>query len=75
MHGVRLRAALAGMVLVTVAACEPIYILPGGALSGPEHPAPVNWAFAADEPAVQLETRPADPWGANSYSPPQSGQK
>ena len=42
MHGVGLRVALAGLVLVTVAACEPIYVLPGGALSSPEHPAPVQ---------------------------------
>lgn len=67
MHGVGLRVALAGLVLVTVAACEPIYVLPGGALSSPEHPAPVNWAFTADEAVVQLETRPADPYSVNLW--------
>ena len=43
MHPARFRLALAGMVLIAMVACEPIYVFPGGALSGPEHPAPADW--------------------------------
>ena len=67
MHSAQFRLALAGLVLIAAAACEPIYVLPGGALSGPEHPVPDQWAFADDEEVVQLEARPSDPYSVNLW--------
>ena len=67
MHPARFRLALAGMVLIAAAACEPIYVFPGGSLSGPEHPAPADWTFADDEEVVQLEARPSNPYSVNLW--------
>ncbi len=71
MHG-RPREALLVAALVAAAAflataCEPLYILPGGELSGTEHPAPDDWTFAEAEQVVQLEVRPADPYSVNVW--------
>ena len=37
------------------------------ALSGPEYPAPADWAFADDEEIVQLEARPSNPYSVNLW--------
>lgn len=55
------------VILIALAACEPIYVFPGGALSGPEHPAPEDWAFADGAEVVQLEARPSDPYSVNLW--------
>lgn len=67
MYEARSRVTSVLIVLIAVAACEPIYVLPGGALSGPEHPVPEDWAFADDVGVVQFETRPADPYSVNLW--------
>ena len=52
MYAARPRVTAVMMALIAVAACEPIYVLPGGALSGAERPAPEDWAFADDVEVV-----------------------
>lgn len=55
------------VLLIAVTACGPIYVLPGGALSGPVQPAPEDWAFADDVEVVQFEARPSDPYSVNLW--------
>ena len=45
-------------------ACSgPFLVIPGGELSGEVVTAPVeDWSFVSDEPFVDLETRPDDPY-------------
>ncbi len=50
-----------------LAACEPVYVFPGGALSGTEQPPPANWEFAREVSIVQLETRPTAPYSVNIW--------
>ena len=60
------RTRLAAIAVVLAAtACEPVYVFPGGALSGTEHPAPADWRFAPER--VQLEMRPSDPYSVNIW--------
>lgn len=56
----RLCVALAAAVLL--AGCEPLWVLPGGALGGTESRVPDDWAFSDAVDTVQLET------GADAYS-------
>lgn len=58
-------AAVFAALLAT--ACEPLYVFPGGKLSGTEHAAPEEWAFARDEAVVQLEVRSEDPYSVNVW--------
>ena len=67
MHEARLYVTSVLIVLIAVAACEPFYVLPGGALSDPEQPAPEDWAFANDVEVVQFEARPSDPYSVNLW--------
>ena len=67
MHEAGPRTTLVPMVLIALAACEPIYVLPGGALSGPEHAVPEDWTFANDVEVVQFEARPSDPYSVNLW--------
>lgn len=67
MHETRSCVTSVLIVLLAIAACEPIYVLPGGTLSGPEHPAPEDWAFADDVEVVQFEARPSDPYSVNLW--------
>lgn len=67
MHRARSGVPSVLVVLFAVAACEPIYVLPGGALSGPEHPVPDDLAFADAEEVVQFEVRPSDPYSVNLW--------
>ncbi len=65
---VRSPLRLAGpLALVVLAACEPMFVLAGGALSGIERPLPTDWDFAQGVNTVQLETRPADPYSVNVW--------
>ncbi|MDE0007872.1 MAG: DUF2255 family protein [Gammaproteobacteria bacterium] len=56
----RLCVALAAVVLL--AGCEPLWVLPGGALGGTESRVPDDWAFSDAVATVQLET------GTDAYS-------
>jgi hypothetical protein len=49
------------------AACGPIVMIPGGALSGTLKPAPADWSFTDAIDNVQLETRPGDPYSVNVW--------
>ena len=55
--------ALLGLAM----ACEPLSMLPGGALSGEVQPPPDEWNVAADAEVIQLETRLADPYSINIW--------
>ena len=67
MREVRPRKMWLAMALICATACEPIYVLPGGALSGSEHPAPDDWRAADSEEVLQLEVRPAAPYSVNIW--------
>ena len=56
----RVFVALAAAILL--AGCEPLWVLPGGALGGTESRVPDDWAFSDAVDTVQLET------GADAYS-------
>ena len=47
--------------------CGPVFVFPGGRLSGDVAPAPADWAFTDAVDTVQLETRPADPYSVNIW--------
>lgn len=56
------------VALVALSGCgEPLFVLPGGALSGTVMPAPTNWNFSNAFETVQLETRPDDPYSVNVW--------
>ncbi len=63
------RSRLLCVILTTLfaLACDPIVMIPGGALSGTERPVPDSWAFTDDVDTVQLETRPSDPYSVNIW--------
>ena len=50
-----------------LAACEPVFMLPGGALSGTVTAAPDDWSFTNTIDTVQIETRPSDPYSVNIW--------
>jgi hypothetical protein len=54
-------------VLALALGCEPVSMLPGGALSGTVAPAPADWSFTDSVKTVQLETRPDDPYSVNIW--------
>ena len=56
----RLCVALAAVVLL--AGCEPLWVLPGGALGGTESRVPDDWGFSDAVDTVQIET------GTDAYS-------
>ncbi len=43
----------------------PIFVFPGGRLSGEPTATPAEWRFAGDYGTAQLETRPEDPYSVN----------
>lgn len=63
----RSRQALACVLLVVVAACDPVFVFPGGELSGTERPLPADWEFTRDFQTIQLEARPSDPYSVNVW--------
>ena len=60
--GIVLRAGLAVVACGLLAACEPLWVLPGGVLGGTESRVPDDWGFSDAVETVQLET------GADAYS-------
>jgi hypothetical protein len=48
-------------------ACGPLWMLPGGRLSGEVSPTPSDWSFSEAVETVQLETRPEDPYSVNVW--------
>lgn len=61
------RTALALLVGVLAAACEPVFIFPGGELEGTERPMPQSWDFTDAIDTMQIETRPSDPYSVNVW--------
>ena len=61
-RGRMLRLGLALAAVVLLAGCEPLWVLPGGALGGTESRVPDDWAFSDTVDTVQLET------GTDAYS-------
>jgi hypothetical protein len=61
------RTAFLVALLGLAMACEPLSMLPGGALSGEVQPPPDEWSVAADAEVIQLETRLADPYSINIW--------
>ncbi len=55
------------LALLAAAACDPVFVLPGGALSGTDRPMPEDWSFTRDVYTMQLETRPSDPYSVNVW--------
>lgn len=66
-----MRRAISRLVLLALlpisVACGPLWMLPGGRLSGEVSPAPGDWAFSEAIKTVQLETRPQDPYSVNVW--------
>ena len=62
-----MRLAWTLCVLVLALGCDPISMLPGGALSGTVRPTPADWSFTDSVEIVQLETRPEDPYSVNIW--------
>jgi hypothetical protein len=60
------RFVLLALLPVSVA-CGPVWMLPGGRLSGETAPAPSDWTFSEAVKTVQLETRPGDPYSVNVW--------
>jgi hypothetical protein len=58
------RAAVLGVILTACLACGgPFLVIPGGELSGEVVTEPVeDWSFVSDEPFIDLETTPDDPY-------------
>ena len=55
------------LLLAVIAACgEPLVMIPGGKLEGPNVPAPELWSLVPE--VVQVETRPEDPYSVNIWS-------
>lgn len=55
------------LALLATTGCEPVWMLPGGALSGPVEPVPADWSFSDSFETVQLETSPDDPYSVNVW--------
>jgi hypothetical protein len=66
-----MRRAISRFVLLALlpisVACGPLWMLPGGRLSGEVSPTPGDWAFSEAIKTVQLETRPQDPYSVNVW--------
>jgi hypothetical protein len=58
---------IAALLCLTLTACEPLVMIPGGELSGREQPVPASWDFATDVDTFQLETTPEDPYSVNVW--------
>ncbi len=63
----RMRIAWTPCVFLLALGCDPISMLPGGALSGTVKPTPVDWSSTDSVEIVQLETRPEDPYSVNVW--------
>ena len=62
-----IRTTLLVVALGLAMACEPLYMLPGGTLSGEVASAPDEWSVATGLEVIQLETRLADPYSINIW--------
>lgn len=62
-----MRIAWTVCVLLLGVGCDPLSMLPGGALSGTVRPTPEDWSFTDSVEVVQLETRPEDPYSVNVW--------
>lgn len=62
----RYRLAIVALALL-LGGWGPLFIFPGGELSGTDSPPPDSWAFTDAIDTVQLETRPADPYSVNIW--------
>jgi len=62
------------VLCIGLAACEPIVMIPGGALEGSLSSAPTDWSFTDSEDTVVLETRPEDPYSVNVWGVAAAGQ-
>ena len=63
----RAGAACALVAAVALAACDPVFVFPGGELAGTERSLPADWGFTRDFHTIQLETRPSDPYSVNVW--------
>jgi hypothetical protein len=55
------------MAALIMVGCGPVWMLPGGELSGTVAAIPSDWAFSDAADTVQLETRPDDPYSVNIW--------
>lgn len=62
-----MRALLLGVFALALTGCEPIWVVPGGALKGEPAEPPQDWATVASVETVQLQTRPTDPYSINIW--------
>lgn len=55
--------------VMTLAACgDPLFVFPGGALTGESAAPPPDWSAVADEDVIQVEFRPSDPYSHNIWA-------
>lgn len=66
--GHALLAVLLFVTALSLVACGPTLLLPGGELDGEPAPAPTDWSFVRPISTIQLETRPADPYSVNVWA-------
>lgn len=62
-----LRASCVVAIALALGCGGPLWMVPGGALSGETRPAPTDWSFSDSVKNVQLETRPEDPYSVNIW--------
>ena len=55
------------LAMVLLAACEPLWVIPGGTLAGDESGPPGDWSFSDAIDTVQVETRPTNPYSVNVW--------
>lgn len=59
---------LVPVLLLGLLGCGPVFIFPGGQLSGEVVSAPADWSFSDEVDIVQLETNSADPYSVNIWA-------
>lgn len=62
-----MRAWVIPLFALALIGCGPVWMLPGGELSGQVAAPPDDWSFSDSVDTVQLETRPDDPYSVNIW--------
>ncbi len=64
----RVKNLLLPLWLILLTGCDPVFMLPGGKLSGSTAEIPADWSLLREIDTIQLETRPADPYSVNIWA-------
>lgn len=65
--GVARRNVFVILCMTFALGCGPLWMIPGGALSGTVQPHPDDWSFSDAVDTVQLETNVQDPYSVNIW--------